>query len=135
LVLIKLSTPRRGRAFLRKLHLGYCQYGGEGIERVGRDRYLRVSRKPTISLFALFVEAADESMVRSVILHEVAHALAGRDHKHDRMFKQTMNNIGGTFCLTWEEWERIAPAIVQRMNRAEKQNDALLPLFSPGTTS
>jgi hypothetical protein len=126
---------RRSRYLMpRKLHVAYCTYGGEGIERVGRDRYLQVSRKPTIFLYAPFAQAADESVLTKVILHEVGHALAGSGHNHDKHWKQLVASIGGCFCLTQDEWDRILPVMAGKMREAERKANAMLPLFSPGST-
>lgn len=53
-----------------------------------RDTTITVSRH----LMALY----PEKLVREVLLHEIAHALAGAEHKHDAVWKRTARSIGST---------------------------------------
>ena len=50
----------------------------------------------TISLSREFVTTMDEDQVRDLVLHEIAHALAGAGHRHDATWKQICRKIGGT---------------------------------------
>lgn len=51
-----------------------------------KDRTITVSRH----LMALYPEA----LVREVLLHEIAHAVAGAEHRHDAVWKRTALAIG-----------------------------------------
>ncbi|MCF2707044.1 SprT-like domain-containing protein [Arcanobacterium haemolyticum] len=50
--------------------------------------------KRTISLSAPFMRLYDESRVRDVVLHEIAHALVGPRHAHDRVWQAKARQIG-----------------------------------------
>ncbi|MDO5504398.1 MAG: SprT-like domain-containing protein [Actinomycetia bacterium] len=47
-----------------------------------------------ITLSAPLTRAHDEAMVRDTILHEIAHALVGPSHGHDRVWKAKAREIG-----------------------------------------
>ena len=51
-------------------------------------------KKQRISLSALLVELNEEPEVRDVILHEIAHALAGLNEGHGPKWKQVCRDIG-----------------------------------------
>ena len=50
----------------------------------------------TISLSRLYVRHADIDHIRDTILHEIAHALVGRCHGHDAVWRQKALEIGCT---------------------------------------
>jgi len=60
--------------------------------RAGLCRYDRRE----ISLSGPLAELYDEADVREVVLHEVAHALAGARHGHDAVWRATARSIGST---------------------------------------
>ncbi len=49
-----------------------------------------------ISMSHLFCVAASPSERKNTLLHEIAHALVGPDHHHDRVWKETALRIGCT---------------------------------------
>ena len=61
----------------RKRTLGLCRYDGQTIE---------------LSIFLVDRNSREE--VRDTILHEIAHALVGPDHAHDRVWKAKAVEIG-----------------------------------------
>lgn len=62
----------------------------EATSRAGVCRY----NSQTIGLSRLFVRKASEAKLRDTILHEIAHALAGPGHHHDRVWKEIAIRIG-----------------------------------------
>lgn len=61
----------------RKQTMGLCVYG-----------------RRTIELSIYFVERNSDDEVRDTILHEIAHALVGHAHGHDRVWKRKCIEIG-----------------------------------------
>jgi predicted SprT family Zn-dependent metalloprotease len=55
----------------------------------------RASNRNTISLNEDFTLLAPENEVKDVILHEIAHVLAGRTRGHDRVWQLYCLQIGG----------------------------------------
>ena len=53
-----------------------------------------VSRPGTIELSAHFVNLNDEAEVRDTILHEIAHALAGKGHGHNAVWRKKCLEVG-----------------------------------------
>jgi len=49
----------------------------------------------TISLSSYVVEHANVEQIKLIILHEIAHALVGIKHHHDKVWKQKCIEIGG----------------------------------------
>jgi predicted SprT family Zn-dependent metalloprotease len=73
------GLPGWSFAFNRsKTNMGLCRYGPRVIE-----------------LSIHFVERNGEEVVRETLLHEVAHALVGPGHGHDRVWRETCLRIGG----------------------------------------
>lgn len=60
--------------------------------RAGLCRYDRRE----ISLSGPLTELYDEADVREVVLHEIAHALAGARHGHDAVWRATARSLGST---------------------------------------
>lgn len=54
-----------------------------------------------IGLSRPLVKIYDEAQVRDIVLHEIAHALVGARHGHDRVWRATALRIGcsGTRCM------------------------------------
>ncbi|MDD7385379.1 MAG: SprT-like domain-containing protein [Actinomycetaceae bacterium] len=48
----------------------------------------------TISLSQPLTQLYDDALVRRVILHEIAHALVGRNHGHDASWRAVASRIG-----------------------------------------
>lgn len=83
---------------LAEHHLGrFPQLSGWRIEfsskarrRLGVCRY----RQRTIVLTSSFVLANSRAKVREVTLHELAHALVGKGHGHDRVWQAKARELG-----------------------------------------
>jgi predicted SprT family Zn-dependent metalloprotease len=71
-----------------KRRFGVCNYG---LKKIGLSTHL--------------VKLNDESRVRNTILHEIAHALVGRKHGHDAVWRAKAIEIGcdGKRCYSSEE--------------------------------
>ena len=61
-------------------------------------------RYKRISLSKELVQLNDEARVKNTILHEIAHALVGRGHGHDHVWKAKAREIGcdGNRCYSSE---------------------------------
>jgi predicted SprT family Zn-dependent metalloprotease len=66
----------------------------------------------TISLSAALVGLNDEPQVRDTILHEIAHALVGHAHGHDRVWRAKALEIGcnGRRCYDAAEVQAVEAA-------------------------
>ena len=62
-----------------KRHLGDCHF---------RHRVIRISRTHGLE--------GNEEQIRDTMLHEIAHAIAGREAGHGRLWKATARRIGAT---------------------------------------
>ena len=62
-----------------KRRLGDCHF---------KERVIRISRSHALE--------GNEEQVRDTVLHEIAHALAGREAGHGRLWKATARRIGAT---------------------------------------
>jgi predicted SprT family Zn-dependent metalloprotease len=49
----------------------------------------------TISLSKILTELNSPQKIRDTILHEIAHALVGKNHAHDKVWKEKILAIGG----------------------------------------
>lgn len=58
--------------------------------RFGRCYY----KTHLITLSRILVGLNNEAEILDTILHEIAHALVGREHRHDRIWKQKARDIG-----------------------------------------
>lgn len=63
-------------------------------------------KKRQISVSTLYLQdpATTEQCVRNTLLHEIAHAVVGKEHHHDAVWKAKAISIGcdGCRCGTWE---------------------------------
>lgn len=83
------------------------------VEIDGAKRRAGICRfdKSTISLASGYISKASESEIMNTILHEVAHALVGPHHGHDKIWKRQALRIGcdGARChnvsFTEKKWE------------------------------
>lgn len=66
------------------------------------------SRK-TISLSQKLTELNDEPEVRDTILHEIAHALVGSKHGHDRFWRMKCIQVGATPKRCYDNTKVIQP--------------------------
>ena len=63
----------------------------------------------TISLSRILTELNDEENVKDTILHEIAHALAGRKAGHSYRWKMVAENIGCSPSRTYDSEEVVTP--------------------------
>mgnify|MGYP000872517755 FL=1 len=74
-------------------HHGLKEWGfhfDEGTRRAGCCRFDR----KTISLSLAFAVAGAEAQIEETLLHEIAHALVGRNHHHDALWRAKAVEIG-----------------------------------------
>ncbi len=78
----------------------YFQFD-RSVKRFGVCSY----RRKCISISKPLVELNDENKVKDTILHEIAHALVGNQHGHDRVWKEMCMKIGAKpeRCYSTEE--------------------------------
>lgn len=75
-----------------KRALGVCMFKRKFLFKDGASTgYI------TIGLSREFVENNNECVVTDVILHEIAHAIAGHHHKHDIFWRAIAKKIGCVF--------------------------------------
>jgi predicted SprT family Zn-dependent metalloprotease len=79
------------RSYMNSYGLGYWKIElDRSKRRLGRCNHTH----KTISLSIPFIELNDKDEVLDVILHEIAHALAGPGHGHDSVWRQICIDIG-----------------------------------------
>lgn len=69
---------------------------GFRFDRARRRAGSCVHRTRTITLSGILVDIYDEETVRGVILHEVAHAMAGPTHHHDAEWRRRARDLGAS---------------------------------------
>jgi predicted SprT family Zn-dependent metalloprotease len=74
-----------------KQRLGCAHIGRARDRRTGKTR-----EKKSILVSRHLVELNTDAVIRDVILHEIAHALAGLEHGHDHVWRQVCLRIGAT---------------------------------------
>lgn len=84
---------------------GYLIEFDNAKSRFGQCRY----NDRVISLSRHLVKANPESVVKQTILHEIAHALAGKNAGHSRVWKATAQAIGHSGSRTYDSNVVIAP--------------------------
>ena len=81
-------------SFMR--HHGVYDYKFEFLQR--RKKYNRAGqcdyKRKVISLQPTFVEKNYPVVIKWTILHEIAHAIAGRKHGHNKFWKRTAIALG-----------------------------------------
>jgi predicted SprT family Zn-dependent metalloprotease len=93
----------------QKRTLGLCRYGTK-----------------TIELSIYLVDRNDPEVVRETILHEIAHALVGPGHGHDRVWKAKAIEIGarpercGQADMPAGRWRADCPGCGQTFSRYRK---------------
>lgn len=75
-----------------------------GFDRAKRRAGRANLVKREISLSQPLMELFNEDQVRKVVLHEIAHALVGPGHNHDRVWKQMCASIGGDPKARYTDW-------------------------------
>jgi len=107
----------------RKRSLGLCRYTEQRIE-----------------LSAHFVAAHDEPAIRDVILHEIAHALAGHEAAHGPLWRAIAESIGarpercGEAQMPAGRWQAVCPACRQhydRIRRPRRRSKYICPKCGP----
>ena len=67
---------------------------------LGRCREQRLCGKPIQYIFAYnnkFIKAnLNNDKIKDTVLHEIAHAIVGNEHRHDRVWKDCAQRIGST---------------------------------------
>ncbi|WIE81259.1 SprT-like domain-containing protein [Curtobacterium sp. MCSS17_016] len=71
-------------------HKGYTFEFDRAQQRLGACHY----RTKTITMSPAFVESADEYAVEQVVLHEIAHVVAGSAAKHGPVWKSVAASLG-----------------------------------------
>lgn len=85
------AAHKLARTLMREHGLTGWEFGfDKAIRRFGACYHGR----KLITLSQTLVELNDETQVRNTILHEIAHALAGREHGHDNYWRKIAISIG-----------------------------------------
>ncbi|MEL7975315.1 SprT-like domain-containing protein [Isoptericola sp. F-RaC21] len=87
------DAARLARGLMAEHRLSGWTFRFDGARR--RAGLCRYDRRE-ISLSGPLTELYDEADVREVVLHEIAHALAGARHGHDAVWRATARSIGST---------------------------------------
>lgn len=91
-----------------------CQYSIEYSNRMrttlGRCREYRLCGKPIKYLFTYNLKFIKEHLddidtIKSIVLHEIAHAIVGNRHNHDKVWKDCCINLGGNGKRYYNESE------------------------------
>lgn len=84
-----------------------------GLDRAKTRAGATHFRQRRITLSAPLTRAHDDDLVRDTILHEIAHALVGPNHGHDRVWKAKARELGASDsrCFTSEAAKNLAPFI------------------------
>ncbi len=86
-----LAVAARARRLLAKHGLSGWDFAFDnGRKRAGACRF----REKRITVSREYALAAGTDHIRDTILHEIAHALAGPDHRHDAVWRKTARSIG-----------------------------------------
>jgi predicted SprT family Zn-dependent metalloprotease len=85
------TLAHRARSLLEQHHLsGWSFQFDNGRKRAGCCQYAT----RVISLAYAFAQQAPEEEITDTILHEIAHALVGRVHNHDEVWRRKAQEIG-----------------------------------------
>lgn len=99
------------------------------VRRAGVCFYPTRSRPGRIELSIHFVELNDETEVRDTALHEIAHALVGRGHGHDAVWKAKCIEIGAKPVRCYDssavvmpsgQWRASCPSCAKGFSRHRK---------------
>jgi predicted SprT family Zn-dependent metalloprotease len=85
------ALAQRARALLEQHHLtGWSFQFDNGRKRAGCCQYAT----QVISLSYAFAQKVPEAEITDTLLHEIAHALVGKAHNHDEMWRAKAQEIG-----------------------------------------
>lgn len=89
------------------------QHWSVGLDRAKTRAGATHFGRHRITLSGPLTRAHDEAFVRDTILHEIAHALVGPRHGHDRVWKSMAREIGASDsrCFVSEAAKELAPFI------------------------
>lgn len=95
-----------------------------GLRRFGSCQY----SSKTITLSAHLTTINSEEHVKDTILHEIAHALAGPNHRHDRVWKKIARELGCSAVTTFGsevvlpkgKWQAVCPNCKKVYHRYRK---------------
>lgn len=91
-----------------------CRYSIEYSNRMrktlGRCREYRLCGTPIKYLFTYNLKFIKEHLdnvdiIKSIVLHEIAHAIVGANHNHDKIWKDCCISIGGDGKRCYNEIE------------------------------
>lgn len=109
------------------------QLGRASIRRKKQHHFGPVVEIKTISISRHLVELNPASEVRETILHEIAHALAGLEHRHDEVWKATCRQIGAKpQRLADEQVRTVKPRYIVRCGTCNKDLQKRHRRVSPG---
>lgn len=106
--------------------------------RAGRCEF----RSHEISLSAPLMRVQEHGQVREAILHEIAHALVGPEHRHDDVWRATAQRIGAsgstvvrTNAQISADWVGTCPAGHQALRHRRPTKPLSCDACSPGAFS
>jgi predicted SprT family Zn-dependent metalloprotease len=97
-----------------------------GLNRSKRNLGLCRYTERRIELSAHFVAAHEEAAIRDVILHEIAHALAGHEAAHGRLWRAICRAIGarpercGDVTMPLGKWTATCPGCRRQYDRIRR---------------
>lgn len=93
------EIERHARALMTAHGVGSLAFEFDGGKRrIGATHYVRIGRTTLpkkITFSRHFAPLLSEAEIRDTILHEIAHALAGRDAGHGPVWQAAVRKIGG----------------------------------------
>lgn len=114
-----------------------CQFKWiNAVCKAGHCRFYFWGSPQHIALSKTIAKVADENFVRTVILHEIAHALAGRGEGHGYKWRRICLSIGGDGkrCydrellsnLPEKQWQGVCEKCGRKVERYRKQSNAFV---------
>jgi len=110
---------------------GYTFEFDRAQKRLGACHY----RTKTITMSPVFVQSADEYAVAQVVLHEIAHVVAGSAAKHGPVWKSVAAGLGyegGTTGHNPAHAAKRDDLVAQALSRVEAMKDRAEGEFLPG---
>lgn len=86
------------------------EYSNRMTRTLGRCREYRMCGKPIKYLFTYNLKFIKQHLdntdaIKSIVLHEIAHAIVGNCHNHDKVWKECCINLGGNGKRLYKESE------------------------------